>query len=128
MWRRSEWYRGNLLIHGYPSRSTASALWWYNVYKRDSCLKSKLYDIIHKNGNLYPLNSYKIGENILKTINSDTNKIVTPRPKGRTCGKYRVSLGGPRFPGTPFKNPYDIHQYQNPFEKWIPKPIRQHDI
>ena len=27
--------------------------------KRDSCLESKSYDIVHKNENLYPLDTYK---------------------------------------------------------------------
>ena len=51
---------------------------------------------------------------------SDSQPHVTSRS--------RVCMNESRFLGIPVKNPQDIHWYQNPFERWIPKPIWQHDI
>ena len=38
------------------------------------------------------------------------------------------SLSGPQFFETPLKNLQGIHRNRNPFEKWILKPIWQHEI
>ena len=81
----------------------------YHLQKKDSCLESKLYDSVHEINNIYPLDSYKIRRNIFKIVNSDTDKIVMPRPKGRIPRNHHVSLGGTQFPRTPPKNLQGIH-------------------
>ena len=100
-----------------------SGMFILSIKEINNYSESKLYDTVHEINNLYPLDSYKIRKNILKTVSSNINKIVTSRLEGRTRGNCRMSLSGPQFLRTPSKNPQGIHRYQNPFEKWIPKPV-----
>ena len=91
------WCKSSLVVHGHTSRSTVSSLWWHIDFKGNSYLESKSCNKMHKNDSLCPLDSYKNRRNILKTVSSDTNKIVTPWLEGRHVATVAYPWVGPDF-------------------------------
>ena len=105
---------GTLLGLPHPFYGGMSIL---STKKTDYSSESNSYNMIHEINNLYPLDSYKTKKNILKSVSSDINKIVTSRPRSRISANRHVFLSGSRFPITPFKNSQDIRRYQNRMKK-----------